>query len=252
MPPLPDPEDASDEESGDVPFSTANEDATAENGEESSEGDDDDEEGVYVVESISAHDFLDNVIQPIRSGIGDHMLILTQGNLVLHVKWKGYEKKEDMTWEPEGNLVDGARDVLMAYYKKIGGKPAKPSASTPAKPGRKRKSLGEAKATPVADTKPEIKRRRKSTAPTDAPETPASIEEKEDSEEPTDWLPKGKNWENEVAVVETITRDETSNGLFVLLNWKNGKTARVSIETCYERLPRKMLRFYEDHLHFKE
>ncbi|KAJ5928908.1 Chromo domain/shadow [Penicillium verhagenii] len=234
MPPLPDPEDASDEESGDVPFSTANEDAKAENGEEDSEGDDDDEEGVYVVESISTHAFLDD------------------GTLSLHVKWKGYEKKEDMTWEPEGNLVDGARDVLMAYYKKIGGKPAKPSASTAAKPGRKRKSLGEAKATPVADTKPENKRQRKSTAPTDAPETPASIEEKQDSEEPTDWLPKGKNWENEVAVVETITRDEKSNGLFVLLNWKNGKTARVSIETCYERLPRKMLRFYEDHLHFKE
>lgn len=27
-----------------------------------------------------------------------------QGTLKFHVKWEGYEKKSDMTWEPEENL----------------------------------------------------------------------------------------------------------------------------------------------------
>ena len=28
-----------------------------------------------------------------------------QGTLRFQVKWEGYEKKADMTWEPEENLV---------------------------------------------------------------------------------------------------------------------------------------------------
>ncbi|KAJ6095755.1 hypothetical protein N7486_006501 [Penicillium sp. IBT 16267x] len=243
-------EDTSDEELGDIPFRSAKdgtpdvkedgkEDAKQENGDDSSEQDED-EEGLYIVESIAAHDFL-------------------KGTLLLHVKWKGYDKAEDMTWEPEENLKDGAQDILAAYYARIGGRPKRPSpqkplAQTPVKagPGRKRKSMGETKEEPVEALKPEIKKRRKSAAQTKASETPALTDDSSENEEHTNWVPKGKNWDKELDAVDTIIRDPESQGLFVLLLWNNGKKSRVSIETCYEKCPRKMLKFYEEHLVFKE
>ncbi|KAJ5650634.1 uncharacterized protein N7484_004357 [Penicillium longicatenatum] len=246
-------EDTSDEEAGDIPFNTAKDDTPEStsgvkkdqsedgkndvkkaNGDDSSE-DEEDEEGVYVVESILTHDFL-------------------KGTLLLHVKWKGYDKVEDMTWEPEENLLDGAHDILAAYYKKIGGRPQKPSPQTPAKagPGRKRKSMGESKVAPVEAPKSETKRRRKSAAQTQASETPALTEDNSENEDQTDWVPAGKNWDKELDAVDTIVRDPESQGLFVLLVWKNGKKSRVSIETCYEKCPQKMLKFYESHLVFKD
>ncbi|KAJ5785111.1 uncharacterized protein N7503_010323 [Penicillium pulvis] len=242
-------EDSSDEELGDIPFSTAKdgtpddtpattdmkeddkEDVKAENGDDSSEED----EGVYIVESIATHDFL-------------------KGTLLLHVKWKGYDKVEDMTWEPEENLKDGAQDILAAYYKKIGGRPKKPLPQTPVKagPGRKRKSMGEPKEEPAEAPKTETKRRRKSAAQTMASETPALTEDGSEDDDQTNWVPKGKNWDKELGAVDTIIRDPESQGLFVLLLWNNGRKSRVSIETCYEKCPQKMLKFYENHLVFKE
>lgn len=55
----------------------------------SEEGSDDDSElsvDEYVVEAILAHDFG------------------TKGAVLYQVKWKDYDKEEDLTWEPEGNL----------------------------------------------------------------------------------------------------------------------------------------------------
>ncbi len=34
---------------------------------------------------------------------------MMQGTLKFHVKWEGYDKKSDMTWEPEENLEYVAR-----------------------------------------------------------------------------------------------------------------------------------------------
>lgn len=142
---------------------------------------------------------------------------------------------------------DGAHDILAAYYKQIGGRPKKPSPrkslpQTPVKagPGRKRKSMGEPKEEPVEAPKPEIKRRRKSAAQTMASETPALTEESSENDDQTNWVPKGKNWDKELDAVDTIIRDPESQGLFVLLLWNNGKKSRVSIETCYEKCPRKV------------
>lgn len=56
----------------------------------------------YIVESIANHDFL-KVCTLIHSGSDNHANH-EQGTLLLHVKWKGYDKAEDMTWEPEENL----------------------------------------------------------------------------------------------------------------------------------------------------
>lgn len=88
--------------------------------------------------------------------------------------------------------------------------------------------------------KPETKKRRKSAAQTKASETPALTEDDSENEEQTNWIPKGKNWDKELDAVDTIIRDPESQGLFVLLLWNNGKKSRVSIETCYEKCPRKV------------
>ncbi|KAJ5595106.1 uncharacterized protein N7459_001314 [Penicillium hispanicum] len=226
-------EDISDEESGDVPFKDAPEDqADGNKSEEDNEQDDGDDEGVYIVEKITEHNWLDD------------------GSLVLLVKWKGWENPEDLTWEPEEGLKEGAEAVLAQYYKKIGGRPKKPAPK--AGPGRKRKSMGSAKDSPApADkTKPtEPKRRRRSTKAETAPsETTAGSENGDE----TNWLPKGKNWDKEVSSVDTIIRDQDNGGLYAFLLWNNGKRSRVAIESCYEKCPMQMLKFYEKHLVFKE
>lgn len=159
--------------------------------------------------------------------------------------------------------------MLAAYYKKIGGRPKKPAAKPGPKagPGRKRKSAGDSQATtPSAAAPTETKKRRKSSPkPTQASETPALTED--DSAEESNWVPKGKNWENQVETVDTIARDPNDSGLYAFLLWTNGKRSRVAIESCYEKCPRKvssvhlcdaeslyadmqnqMLKFYESHL----
>ncbi|PWY78281.1 hypothetical protein BO70DRAFT_363166 [Aspergillus heteromorphus CBS 117.55] len=176
---------------------------------------------------------------------------MRQGQLQFHVKWTGYDDPADMTVEPEKNLLDGAKDVVEQYFKLLGGRPEKPSAQP-----KKRKSMGRPpKATP--EKQPEPKRRRKSRAETAA--TPPDDDEAEaggdgdgDSEETSTWVPKSKSWENEVELVETIVREPGTTNLLAFLNWKNGKKSKVSIETCYDRCPKKMLKFYEQHLVFKD
>lgn len=66
---------------------------------------------------------------------------------------------------------------------------------------------------------------------TDTPET---------GESAPDWVPEGKNWEREVAKVETIIRDPKTGGLMAYLQWQNGRKSRVSIEQCYEKIPMKV------------
>lgn len=143
---------------------------------------------------------------------------------------------------------EGAEDVLKAYYKKIGGRPERP------KPGKKRKSMAEKKESQAA--KPTGTKRRRQSVPKSESEndtkndiksedqTPAETEE----DEPSDWVPKGQTWDEEVQSVDTIIRDTKDQKLYALLLWTNGKRSRINIESCYEKCPMKMLQFYEKHL----
>ncbi|KAJ5292923.1 Phosphoenolpyruvate carboxykinase (ATP) [Penicillium atrosanguineum] len=229
MPP-PVSDEMSDEDIGDIPFKNgANPENSVE--ENQDEEDEDDEEGVYVVESIREHNFLPN------------------GKLQLLVKWKGYDELADHTWEPEENLEEGAEEVLTEYFKSIGGRPKKPAAK--AGPGRKRKSMGESKATSATPSTEPKKRKRSTNAQDPTPETEPEAKVDETEEEST-WVPKGKNWDKEIDSVDTIIRDQETEGLYAFLIWNNGKRSKVSIESCYEKCPRKMLLFYESHLVFKE
>ncbi|EAW06481.1 chromo domain-containing protein [Aspergillus clavatus NRRL 1] len=175
------------------------------------------DEGLYVVEKIMGHEFAKD------------------GKLLLQVKWRDYEDPADQTLEPEENLLEGAKEVLEEYYSSQGGRPERPAAV------RKRKSMGGAKATP--DKKETPKRRRRSAVP----DTAASTETPEESEVP-DWVPKSKSWENDVKKVDTIIRDPKTNSLIAFLHWTNDKTSKVSIETCYEKCPRKASLFLPMHV----
>ncbi|KAJ5417993.1 uncharacterized protein N7487_001543 [Penicillium crustosum] len=233
-------EDVSDEESGDIPFrnapeSNSKDDQESPEDEEDEEDDEegDEEEGLYVVENIIEHDWLDD------------------GTLKLLVKWKGYEKIEDHTWEDEDGLMEGARDIVTAYYKRIGGRPKKKDEEKPApgKPGRKRKSMGDSKVAKgvPAPTGTEAKRQRRKSVPkeTSKQASPAS------EENGIQWLPKGKNWDKDVKEVDTIVR-EGDAGLMAWLEFNNGHKAKLSVQACYEKCPMKMLKFYESHLVFKD
>ncbi|KAJ9491333.1 hypothetical protein VN97_g1918 [Penicillium thymicola] len=231
-------EDMSDEETGDIPFRNAPEsngkddqESPEDEEDDGDEEEDDEEEGLYVVEDIIQHDWLDD------------------GTLKLLVKWKGYDKLEDHTWEEEDGLLDGAGDIVTAYYKKIGGRPKKDGEKpATAKPGRKRKSMGDSKAAKTpATAATEAKRQRRKSAPKERSKqaSPAS------KENGVQWLPKGNNWDKDVKEVDTIVR-EGDAGLMAWLEFNNGHKAKLSVQACYEKCPLKMLKFYESHLVFKD
>ncbi|KAL5357427.1 hypothetical protein BJX96DRAFT_16043 [Aspergillus floccosus] len=185
--------------------------------------DEDEDEGVYVVEKIVGHEFAKN------------------GKLLLQVKWKGYDDPADMTMEPEENLLEGAKELVEDYYTLLGGRPQKTQ-------GRKRKSMGAAKQKP--DTAEPKKRRKSQPSAADTASTAGTIASHDDV---PDWVPKKvKNWESYVVGVDTIIRDPETQSLIAYLHWTNGKKSKVSISTCYDKCPRKMLEFYEKHLVFKE
>jgi chromobox protein 1 len=169
------------------------------------------------------------------------------------VKWKGYDKPEDYTWEPEDNLLyalfhlrktffniiiirdsscylcyrEGAEELLKEYYDLIGGRPEKQS--------KKRKAQSETKATP---DKIELKKPRR-------PNAADQDSEEDDLEKP----PRSSNWERDVVKVETIQRD-AHRGLIAFLHWEDGKTYKVSIQQCYEKCPMKVgcLHYFSEEL----
>jgi chromobox protein 1 len=86
--------------------------AEEEDGEDDEDGGEDDEEeeeeDVYVVEKILSHVVQEDVSYPTSLSNFDMLgcrLTPAQGTLKFEVKWEGYEKKSDRTWEPEENLV---------------------------------------------------------------------------------------------------------------------------------------------------
>jgi len=177
--------------------------------EEDGEEDENDEEtgeDEYVVEAIKDHKFEGKT-------------------LMLLVKWKGYEKKSDMTWEPEENC-EGAREVLDEYFESIGGKP-KYTAPTNK---RSRQSIG----TPGTAKKKKTTPSKDSSSPPDEPK----------------WKPPTGSWEDEIQAIDTI--EKTEKGLICYIQWANGKKSQHEVHTVYKKAPQRMLKFYEQHLVFKE
>jgi len=186
-----------------VPADVEMEDDIEEEGEGDGEETGEDE---YVVEAIKDHRFEGKT-------------------LMLLVKWKGYEKKSDMTWEPEENC-EGAKEVLDEYFESIGGKPQYAAPTNK----RSRPSVGT----------PGTAKKKKTTPSNDSPAP---------TEEPK-WKPPPGSWEEEIQAIDTL--EKTEKGLICYLQWANGRKSQHEVHTVYKKAPQRMLKFYEQHLVFKE
>ena len=141
--------------------------------------------------------------------------------------------------------------MVEEYYRIQGGRPEKSAA------GPKKRKSTQPKQTPE---KTEAKKPRKSRG------VDEDADANSDLKDMPDWVPRTKSWEDHVEGVETISSEPGTNILVAMLMWKNGKKSKVSLETCYNRCPKKvsslilpilfyieltaskMLKFYEEHL----
>ncbi|GKT46533.1 chromo domain-containing protein 2 [Colletotrichum spaethianum] len=167
----------------------------------------------------------------------DHQ-VAEDGTVNFRVKWEGYEKKADQTWEPEDSLKDGASEILEEYLRKLGGREALFEEKSKAKSTKKRGRPSGSSSTPPATSK---KSKRNGHPAESTP--PASAKEAKSKA----WtLPSG-SWEEEVESIDAC-EDEESGSLIIYLNWRNGQKTKHSKEVVYKRCPQKMLQFYERHI----
>ncbi|KAI1077905.1 hypothetical protein F5B20DRAFT_549707 [Whalleya microplaca] len=179
------------------------------------EGDDDDlEEDEFIVEKIITH-----AIEP-------------DGTIKYKVKWEGYDKKSDQTWEDEDNLKENASDVLEEYLASKGGRDQIVEDSKGALKNKKRGRP--ASGTPTNGTK---RRRGDDSHPASAT-PPASGRS---------WKPPVGSWEEAVESIDAC-HDENTGKLIVYLTWKNGHKTQHDTKVIYQRCPQKMLQFYERHV----
>ncbi|KAF9876244.1 chromo domain-containing protein [Colletotrichum karsti] len=184
-------------------------------------GDDDEDEDLdadeYVVEKILDHQ------------VGE------DGLVNFRVKWEGYSKKSDQTWEPEDSLKEGAAEILEEYLRTIGGREALFEQKSQAKATKKR-------GRPATSTPPAGKRSRRNGHPADSTPPASATAAKGKA-----WtLPSG-SWEDEVESIDAC-QDEQTGALVIYLNWANGQKTKHPTEVVYKRCPQKMLRFYEKHI----
>ena len=170
------------------------------------------------------------------------------------MKWLGYEKEEDRTWEAEETLTynsprshiqesskieaellrsssESANDVLSDYYNSIGGRPAGDTIAT-----RSSKSKSKKKKNSTSS----ISKPKQRAPPTKHPRS-------SDSELDMKWIPKGDFWDNQIDEVISLEQDP-KEGLIVLANLKNGKSVKCATTEAYKKIPQKMLLFYESKL----
>ncbi|OLN85216.1 Chromo domain-containing protein 2 [Colletotrichum chlorophyti] len=171
----------------------------------------------YVVEKILDHQVADD------------------GTVNFRVKWEGYEKKADQTWEPEDSLKEGASEILEEYLEKLGGREKlfeeKNKAKTTKKRGR-----------PTASSTPPAGGKRSKRNGADHALSASATAAKNKA-----WtLPSG-SWEDDVESIDAC-EDEDSGSLIIYLNWKNGHKTKHPTEVVYKRCPQKMLQFYEKHI----
>lgn len=196
-----------------------------ENGDNAADGDENDEEddeeldeNEFVVEKITAHMYHDGIIK-------------------FEVKWEGYEKKSERTWEDEENLRENASAVLDAYLEKVGGRNAIIEQSRTGQKGKKRGRP--ATGTPTDGNSKKSKRTGSHPA---SATPPASVTTKKE-----DWKPPAGTWEDLVESLDAC-HDENTGKLIVYITWTNGNKTQHDTKVVYKRCPQKMLAFYEQHV----
>ncbi|RKP39799.1 hypothetical protein BJ085DRAFT_17460 [Dimargaris cristalligena] len=139
------------------------------------------------------------------------------GKTEYFLKWQGYGE-EDNTWEREDNVF--CHDLVDAYWKSID------------------KKNSPAKATPRA------KRKRNSLA---AQSPTISITPMDDEVAFPD--PDAESWEDSVKQVVNV--EHTEDGLYIHLEWKNGRLTCHRSDIVNHKCPQTIISFYESKLHFK-
>ncbi|KAB8294267.1 hypothetical protein EYC80_009694 [Monilinia laxa] len=193
------------------------------------EGNEEQAEDEFVVEKILKH------------------AIDEEGVLRFQVKWEGYDKKSDLTWEPEENL-ETAQDILNWYLESVGGKEklmdlynekkAEAAEAAEKKQGKKR-GRPSAAATPQTNGK----KSRKNGHPSSST-PPASLE-------PYQFKPPSGSWEDDVVTIEAMEGPNAE--VIVYLTWKGGYKSQHPLHQVYKRCPQKMLSlhlpaYHTDHL----
>ncbi|KAK0703230.1 hypothetical protein B0T26DRAFT_756795 [Lasiosphaeria miniovina] len=179
---------------------------------EDSDGDEELANDEYVVEKIISH------------------MVNAKGKLLFQVKWEGYEKKSDRTWETEENLTENASLIVEEYIQSAGGR-GKVSKGTANPKGKKRRR--QSTRTPPA-TRKRSKKKGEDLADEDTPLTP----------EKGQWTPPTGSWENHIALLEAY-EDEDTRKLIIEVTWKNGHKTEHDTSVIYSRCPQKMLQYYE-------
>lgn len=129
-------------------------------------------------------------------------------------------------------ICRGASEVLQRYFKELGGRPQ------PASKLGKRKSSSQLKA---ASDSPAPKKSKRANGNGDG--------SMDDHPQRTgSWVPDTKNWESEIASIDTVERDRDTGKLWAFIYFTNGKRSRIGMEIVYQRCPIPMLKFYEKHL----
>ncbi|KAI7523173.1 hypothetical protein KC331_g18827 [Hortaea werneckii] len=226
--------------------------------EEDDNDEDDDDEDEYRVEKIVKHDWLDD------------------GTLVYQIKWQGYEDPGDMTWEPVENL-EGAKDILQTYLKKIGGTPEPPSPKTKRggstrKSGGGKRSASEAFATDSPAPASSSKKRGASSSKGRPSKANGTVDDTTETTKRA--LPPG-TWDNDVLRVTSIIEESApsstttsssarnksaaagngkeSKELIGLLEWKDGGAkTQHKMKVLRQKVPQRLLDYYEQHLVFTD
>lgn len=177
------------------------------------DNDEDMEEDEYIVEKIISH-----IVDP-------------DNTVRYEVKWEGYEKAGDRTWETTDNLRENASEVLEEYLRGVGGEE---KIIQEAKTAIKTKKRGRPSST--APTNGSKKRRNDSHPASATPPISARA-----------WKPPVGSWEEEIESIDAC-HDEHTGKLTVYLTWKNGHKTQHDTKVIYQRCPQKMLQFYERHV----
>ncbi|KAH7175572.1 hypothetical protein EDB81DRAFT_12143 [Dactylonectria macrodidyma] len=185
-------------------------------GDEDDEGDEDLDEDVFIVESIKNH------------------LVSEDGSIKFQVKWEGYDKPKDMTWEPEENLKESAQEILDLYFDQVGGREAILDETAKAAKTKKRRRPTNG-GTPNNTT---TKRSRRNGVHPAETTPPATVKK---------WSPPAGSWEDDIETIDAC-EDEGSGKLIVYLIWKNGQKTKHETHIIYKKCPQKMLHFYERHV----